>query len=164
MTRILLLSAAILSVGCGTVTHYAKRPDFSQISIGMSQQQVLAIMGKPEDIAAEKGTVYLNFSYAPWYDHSGADGHKELYFVRLLNDKVDSFGHKGDFDTTKNPTVDININEKADVRVDKNVVTRDSTKSDLFTELQKLKVLKEDGLLTEEEFEDLRKKAIRKYQ
>jgi len=107
---LILLTLALMS--CETVTHYAKRPDFSQISIGMSQKEVIEIMGAPEDMAAKDGTVYLNYTYAPWYDHNGADGNKEFYFVRLIDDAVDSFGKRGDFDSTQKPESTINVNIK----------------------------------------------------
>ncbi len=102
----------MLLSGCETVTHYAKRPDFSLISIGMSQQEVIEIFGKPEDMAAKEAVVYLNYTYAPWYDHNGADGNKEYYYVRLINNKVESYGRRGDFDSTKLPEKTINVNVK----------------------------------------------------
>ena len=83
----------LLVSACGTVTHYAERPDFSLISIGMSQKDVIEVFGKPEDMAAKDGVVYLNYTYAPWYDHSGADGNKEYYYVRLIDNKVESYGN-----------------------------------------------------------------------
>ena len=97
---------------CGTTSHYGKRPDFSKVAVGMSQKQVVDTLGKPDDMAAKDGTVYLNYIYTPWYDHNGADGSGEYYFVRLVGNKVDSFGRRGDFDSTKNPEQTININIK----------------------------------------------------
>ncbi len=99
---------------CGTTSHWGKRPDFSGISIGMSQQEVIGALGKPDDMAAKDGTVYLNYIYTPWYDHNGADGSAEHYYVRLINNKVDSYGRRGDFDSTQDPeqTINVNVNEK----------------------------------------------------
>lgn len=59
----ILLIVSILFMGCGAVTHYAKRPDSSQIAMGMSQQEVVTILGKPEDISAQGDITYL--TYAP---------------------------------------------------------------------------------------------------
>jgi hypothetical protein len=108
----IMLIVSILLVGCGTVTHYAKRPDFSQIAMGMSQQEVVTVLGKPEEISAQGGITYLTYTYAPWYDHNGADGNKEFYFVRLIENKVESYGKKGDFDSTKPKEETINVNLK----------------------------------------------------
>lgn len=110
----ILISLFIVSFlsSCGTTSHWGKRPDFSHISMGMSQQEVIEALGKPDDMAAKDGTVYLNYMYTPWYDHNGADETAEHYFVRLVDNKVDSFGRRGDFDSTKNPEQTINVNVK----------------------------------------------------
>lgn len=89
----------------------------------------------------------------------GLVGAAEWYYVRLVDSHVDSFGHKGDFNTTKNPTADFNINQK--ITTDSKGTAPDSDpRSDLFTRLRKLQALKDDGLLTEDEFQKLRRKAI----
>ena len=111
-TLICVLFISVFLTACGTTSHYGKRPNFSQISMGISQAEVIQILGKPDDMSAIDGTVYLNYIYTPWYDHNGADGNAEHYFVRLVGDKVDSFGRKGDFNTTKDPEQTINIKVK----------------------------------------------------
>ena len=110
---IVLIFVLAVTVACGTVSHYGERPDFSKISMGMSQAEVIEAMGKPDDISAQSGVVYLRYTWAPWYDHNGADGNAEDYFVRLIDNKVESFGRMGDFDSTKNPeqTINVNINK-----------------------------------------------------
>ena len=111
MTALIL---AIMLTGCAGVSHVGARPNFSEISIGMSQQEVIEKLGKPEDLAAQGGVVYLNYTHAPWYDHDGADGNATKYFVRLVDDKVESFGKLGDFDSTKPPEQTINVNVNKD--------------------------------------------------
>ena len=110
MRIISILILAFVISACGTTSHYGKRPDFSNITTGMSQKEVIENLGKPDDMAAKDGTVYLNYIYTPWYDHNGADGNAEHYFVRLVNNQVDSFGRRGDFDSTKKPEQTINLN------------------------------------------------------
>ena len=107
--KMLILLWLLVVTGCGTVTHLSYRPDFSLVSLGMSQQEVIGAMGRPETIAAQNGRVYLLYTYAPWYDHNGVDGGKENYFVRLIDNKVESFGRKGDFDSTKPETIRIEL-------------------------------------------------------
>ena len=76
------------------------------------------------------------------------------YYVKLVNGKVESFGEKGDFDSTKTPTVRIEIDEKKEVR------TKDS--EDMYTELRKLKDLKDSGIITQEEFDFQKKRLLSK--
>jgi hypothetical protein len=99
---------------CGTPSHYGRKPDFSKISMRMSQQQVIQIMGKPDEMSAQNGVMVLRYTYTPWYDHSGADGCGVDYFVRLIDDRVESFGKMGDFDSTKPPeqTINLNVNQR----------------------------------------------------
>lgn len=113
--RIISVLFLVLSISaCGTTSHYVKRPDFSEIAMGMSQAEVIEKIGKPDDMAANEGTVFLNYIYTPWYDHNGADGSAEHYYVRLVDNKVNSFGRRGDFDSTKDPgkTVNVNVREQ----------------------------------------------------
>lgn len=57
----------------------------------------------------------------------------------------------------KNPTVDVNIDQKT--KRTGNAVS----KSDLYTELIKLDQLKRDGIITEEEFQAQKKKLLKRY-
>jgi len=77
------------------------------------------------------------------------------YFVRFINEKVESYGNMGDFDSTKDPR---------QVIIDKtDKITIDSVnKFDLATELAKLDKLKKDGLISAEDYEVLKKRAIEK--
>ena len=80
--------------------------------MGMSQQEVVQRLGRPDEVSAADGTVYLKYWHSAWYDHNGADGTKEEYYVRLINDRVNSFGRVGDFDSTKPPERTVNLNIK----------------------------------------------------
>jgi hypothetical protein len=85
-------------------------------------------------------------------------GHRPVpYYVRLVNGKVESFGRTGDFDSTKTPTVRL----ESDQTVRQNVGVKGST--DVYTELKKLKELKDSGIITDAEFESQKKKLLEKY-
>ena len=72
---------------------------------------------------------------------------------------MESYGRKGDFDSTKNPALDLNVNQK--VTTDSKVpASNGEMQGDLFTRLKKLQTLKDDGLITSEEYEQLRRKAV----
>jgi hypothetical protein len=145
MRKALLVVPIVMIVGC-TI-----RPNFEMISVGWSKEQVRAALGKPDTIATQGKTEYWNYQVlldgylpGPWH------------FVRFIDGKVESFGQKGDFDSTKDPTQKIIID-----KTDK--ITMDSvSKFDLATELAKLDKLKKDGLITAEDYELLKKRAIEK--
>lgn len=84
------------------------KPDFDRISVGMNKGQVISTLGKPDETSATSGTEYLKYGWDNPFD--GIVGPVEWYFVRFVNGKVDSYGKVGDFDSTKDPT--ININQK----------------------------------------------------
>lgn len=107
---IILYSSLFALSGCITTTsHYGTRPDLSKLQIGMSQEEVINILGKPVNVAASEGVTYLQYGWdSPW---DGRVGATEEYFVRLVNGKVNAFGEKGDFDSTKDPTLVIKHQE-----------------------------------------------------
>ena len=145
MRKALLVVPIIMMVGCGVPP-----PSFDRISVGWSKEQVKAVIGKPDTVATKGKTEFWG------YEHYPAVGYPSFSFVRFIDGKVESFGQKGDFDSTKDPTQKIIID-----KTDK--ITMDSvTKFDLATELAKLEKLKKDGLISAEDYELLKKRAIEK--
>src|SRR4051794_21558631 len=124
----------------------------------MTKPEVIATMGKPDSISTQGRTEYLEYGWDKFAD--GIVGASEWYYVRLLNGKVESYGKKGDFDSTKNPTLDINVDQKITTDLKKTQPVESLEKGDLFTKLKKPQSLKEEGLLNEEEYQRLRKKAV----
>lgn len=81
------------------LTACSMRPDFSQLQPGMNEQQVVNLAGKPQSVAV-KGNTKI-YEYESW---QGLDHHdQQFWYVRFVNGKVESFGHKGDFDSTNPP-------------------------------------------------------------
>lgn len=104
MARLLfaLVVTAILMTGCATAAN-----KMNSVHIGMTKQEVVSVLGPPASTSAKEGVEYLNYNlFEPVY------GIKP-YFVRIINEKVDSYGRLGDFDSTKPPemksTIDLNI-------------------------------------------------------
>lgn len=136
---VLLLSACVT-----TTTHYGRRPNLSALSQGMTETEVVAIMGKPAKVAVHGRSRYLHYGWdSPW---DGRVGATEEYFVRLVDGKVDSFGERGDFDSTKDPTININRRDTTPVA------------TDVYSDLLKLKSLLDAGAITQGEYD--RQKAI----
>jgi len=55
----------------------------------------------PDRVAAKGNTEYLIYSYR-----------NDEYFIRLIDGKVEAYGRQGDFDSTKDPTMNLIIKQK----------------------------------------------------
>ncbi len=156
-----LLSATVglvclVSIGC------AKRPpSLDRVQMGMTEDEVVGKLGRPRSVSMQGNTKYLE--YASWdIDAWGTHINHQFFYVRVLGGKVDSFGRKGDFDSSKNPTKDININQKIETTDKAGKAAQAQDRFDLQVELSKLEKMKKDGLLNEAEYQQLRQRAIDK--
>lgn len=96
-----LLILVVFLVGCATPTSRK----MNRLSVGMTKSEVLDAMGKPSSTASPgKGVEFLRYrEFYSWRNYY------ITYFVRLVDGRVDSYGETGDFDSTKDPTLDLNI-------------------------------------------------------
>jgi hypothetical protein len=121
----------------------------------MSKAEVIRVMGSPASVASKGGVEYMNYRLATSFaDFDGSD--TSDYFVRIVDGRVEAYGQKGDFSTTKNPTIDYNI--KQDITTERRNTAK--VEDDLYTKLRKLQQLRDDKLISEEEFLKLKKQAI----
>jgi len=131
----------------------------------MTEDEVNSHLGQPTSVAQSGDTKYLEYeSYEVdiWYGNRHS---YKIFYVRLINGKVDSFGRKGDFNSTKNPTTDINIHQKVENTNSSVPPAPNHSKTtpfDLEAELSKLNKMKQAGLLSEEEYQQLRQQALNK--
>jgi len=155
-----MLVIAIIVVflfGCATA-HKINR-----INVGMSKQEAINIMGEPVSVSAKEGVEYLNYQLTETASDD-LDGTYTPYFVRIIDGKVDSYGKLDDFNSFYYPDMriktDANI-EELDEYEEKfiNLLNNEF----MYTELMKLKELKEAGILTEEEFEREKREILNKY-
>lgn len=102
----LILAGVIALVGCATA------PKMNRLSIGMTKQEVVSAMGRPASTAAPGGGVEILRYWLVPSAHINLYQTKEEYFVKLVNGKVERFGKVGDFDSTKDPTLNLNIHNK----------------------------------------------------
>ncbi len=106
---VLILFSTTLLVGC------AGPGKMNELSVGMTKGQVIEVLGQPRSISAKGNVEYLNYNlYAPFdADRTADSGPYVPYFVRLIDGKVEAYGKRGDFDSTKPPetktTIDLNI-------------------------------------------------------
>lgn len=142
----MLLSIVFILVSCATAHR------ISNVQIGMTKEDVIRVMGRPASTSAKDKIEYLNYSLSETNDQA-FDGVTKPYYIRIVNGRVDSFGRLGDFDSTQKQTV--RIETQSDVKK--------SGKADLYSELMKLKQLREEGLITQKEFEKEKKELLEKY-
>ena len=149
----LLIGIAIVSFllsGC-----FAKAGRTSGVHYGMSKQEVVAAMGAPVSVSTQGNSQYLNYSVCDT-DNQTPNGIMRPYVVRLMDGRVESYGTTGDVGSPQTPTGRQEIDQmvKQDVRAKEPV--------DLYTELIKLKELKDTSVITEEEFRFQKKRILEK--
>lgn len=95
-------------VGCTTSSD-----SMAELSMGMTKGEVIKLLGKPDSVSATNGIEYLTYTLRTETSFTrNTWGYQGQYFVRLANGRVDSYGKVGDFDTTKDPTMNINIRNR----------------------------------------------------
>lgn len=99
-----ILIGAIALAACATA------PKMNALRVGMTKTQVLATMGQPMSTAATGDVQVLRYRLSN--ASQAFYGLTSEYFVKLVDGKVTSFGKMGDFDSTKDPTVDVNLTHK----------------------------------------------------
>lgn len=91
LTAIIVGSAMLCS--CADTKTSTK---LNNIQMGMTRQDVVSLMGAPDSVSASSNTVYLMYHL----ENHNAGGRSD-YYVHLKENAVDSFGRKGDFDSTQ---------------------------------------------------------------
>ncbi len=109
---------AVLLTGCAPGAKKMSS-NMNNASLGMTKNEVINLMGQPQSVSATHGVEYLNYKLCSIEGDFGNDFRCrgwEDYYVRLKAGRVDSYGKRGDFDSTKAPetkqTIDLNINAK----------------------------------------------------
>jgi outer membrane protein assembly factor BamE (lipoprotein component of BamABCDE complex) len=106
--RLVITSLLLFLAGCTTSSE-----TMTELSMGMTKSEVFRLMGKPDSISATNGTEYLTYTLRTETSFTrNTFGYQGQYFVRLVNGRVDSYGKVGDFDTTKDPTLNINVRNR----------------------------------------------------
>ena len=101
----------IIIIVLAALTSCVTSRKFNNISVGMTKAQVIEKIGNPKTTKASEGVVYLIYNtYSSFQEVNNLS--PEAFFVKLINNKVISYGRVGDFNSTKNPTMDINITTK----------------------------------------------------
>lgn len=102
MKKLLPLLLCILLAGC-----VSRAEKLNQLAVGMTKAEVIQVLGAPISTAANASGEVLRYHMATrdmLVYRGPRDGE---YFVRLINGRVESFGKMGDFDSTKDPTINL---------------------------------------------------------
>lgn len=108
----ILLLVLVVAIGCAHRPRVNKwtADKMNLLQLGMSKERVIKILGMPTSTSAIGDQAYLSYTLKERYRGT------QQFFVRLVGDKVESYGRIGDFDSTKLPetksTIDLNINKK----------------------------------------------------
>jgi hypothetical protein len=149
---------AALFTGCTTADK------LNSIQIGMTKDQVLAILGKPDSMSAQADVEYLTYYLTP----DSSQGFEQPYMIRLVDDKVESFGRFAQlFDLYNRPVTnarpgDPNFPLGAGLGTTTVMAPAPAAASgtDIVSQLQQLKALKDAGVLTEAEFQKAKEKVL----
>lgn len=155
---IALLLLALLS-GCSTTAD-----KLNDVRIGMTKDQVIALLGKPDSMSAQANIEYLTYYLSTDTDSFNRE---RAYSVRLLDGKVESFGRFMQlFDIYNRPVTGTApmmggapMMGPASVMGSTQVI-RVPASNDIAGQIVRLKHLKDEGTLTEEEFQKAKEKVI----
>lgn len=85
MKRILTLLSLCLLAGC-----YTSASRLNSVHLGMSEPEVVKVLGQPTNRAESKNGLILNYSLM---EQVGVPA--QPYYVKLVDGKVDSYGRNG---------------------------------------------------------------------
>ncbi|MDP3462164.1 MAG: SHOCT domain-containing protein [Bacteroidales bacterium] len=131
----------------------------NNVSIGMTKNDVIQKMGNPKSTSSKGNVEYLNYKLTENGDAAFYGWYTD-YFVRLVNGRVESYGKLGDFNSTKDPTINVNTNSKVETK-QSNQNETDTDK--MYHELNILKELLDKGIINQEEFDKMKKDILEKY-
>jgi hypothetical protein len=163
ITLICALLAGVFLAGCETSAK------LNNVRIGMSKEEVQSLLGTPDSTSAQ-----ANVEYMTYYLTSDAGyGRDQPYMVRLVNGKVESFGRFAQlFDLYNRPVTNAIPGHPDFPQLGLSAAAASLTgapvagsygpavKPDLAAEIAKLKELKDQGALTDEEFQRAKTKLL----
>ena len=152
ITALVLLLAALFT-GCATADQLNK------LRIGMSKDQVVAVLGQPDSTSAQANIEYMTY----YLSNDSSYGRDQPYMVRLVEGKVESFGRFLQlFDIYNRPvggnSMGQTVTPLGGPSVPLSVVQPNTP--DLALSLTRLKALKDQGVLTDEEFQKAKARLL----
>lgn len=155
------LVAGALLAGCATSTA------LNNIRIGMTKDEVRAVLGTPDSTSAQANVEYMTY----YLEANAGYGRDQPYMIRLVNGKVESFGRFAQlFDLYNRPVTSALPGEANFPQLGTSLAVAapapayngapQAPRPDLVAELQQLKALKDQGVLTDDEFQKAKAKLL----
>lgn len=143
----LVLVLAAFLAGC------VSADKLNNIHIGMSKDEVTNLLGQPNSTSAQANIEYLTYYLAV----DSGNSRDQPYSVRLVDGKVESFGRFAQlFDIYNRPVTGAAPGMAGPMPM----MSPPAATPALGTELEKLKALKDQGALTEQEYERAKQKLL----
>jgi hypothetical protein len=164
-TRIPMILALALGMALAGCESSAK---LNTIRIGMTKEQVLSVLGTPDSTSAQANAEYMTY----YLQSDSGYGRDQPYMVRLVNGKVESFGRFAQlFDLYNRPVTNALPGQADFPQAAYNPANPlmgpavagaypPAPRVDLVAELEKLKALRDQGALTDEEFQKAKAKLL----
>jgi hypothetical protein len=162
-TLVCALLVGALLAGCESSTK------LNEIHIGMTKDQVQSILGTPDSTSAQANVEYMTY----YLSADAGYGRDQPYMVRLVDGKVESFGRFAQlFDLYNRPVTSATPGQPNFPSLGINSVNAmmpapapaysngAGIRTDLAGQLQQLKALKDQGVLTDEEFQKAKQKLL----
>ena len=137
---------ALTLSGCATSS--AK---MNGVHLGMTKTDVVDLLGQPNSTNTQ-----TNIEYLTYYLSNDSTVHDQPYMVRLVDGKVESFGRFFQlFDVYNRP-----VNGGSTPNVSMGAIMPYSMNTSIITQLQQLQALKDQGVLTDDEFVTVKQRLL----
>lgn len=132
---------------CTTTTSLVK---LSDVRTGMTKSEVTSLLGKPDSTSA-----HANMEYLTYYLNNDVGARELPYMVRLVDQRVESFGRFF-------PLIEVHDRAVAGgpASLGMGAVMPYSMNTDILTQLQQLKALRDQNVLTEDEFQRVKQRLL----
>jgi hypothetical protein len=153
---LLAILAALVLAGCNTAS------ELNNVRIGMTKDQVVAILGQPDSMSAQANVEYLTY----YLESDPNYGRDRPYMVRLVDGRVESFGRFSqlldlyDRPVGGSPPMAPGMVMSVPETVAAPAAPAAAPSPNLVQELEQLKALKDQGVLTDDEFAKAKAKLL----
>jgi hypothetical protein len=145
------LIVAALFVGCATSTK------LNDVHIGMPKADVIALLGTPDSTSAQANVEYLTY----YLLSDSGYGRDQPYMIRLVDGKVESFGREFQlYDLYNRPVTSAAPGTPGFPPPGNATTIVQPGATDIATQLEKLKELHDQGVLTDQEFQTAKERLL----